>query len=204
VIGDDPEYEALRRKLHDNIDGIASHPNYSRDLERSLRQAAEEVVQLEEQLATGVAELLNNHRVFEAIYWYAKMVRGQLIFRLWSHQLHNDPSNIDYGRRWSCASLSSDRSAAEFFETERVETVDIWRRSRTDGKYFHLWIGAEEARTLRDEQGRYDGVRAYYDACRGVDEDKYVFPQMVQKYLTSPARTGPPIWELEEAVIGIS
>ena len=204
VINDDPDYELLRSKLHTNIDDISQHIDYSPELERDLKETADTVVNIEDRLTMGIAELLNNRRPYESTYWYGKLVRGQLVYQLWSHQLRGDASILDYGRRWGCAILGSNWSAAEFFETKRVEIVDVWRRSRTDGKYFHLWIGAEEGRNLLDENGKFVGSGAYYDMCRGVDEDKYVFPQMVQQYLAHPVRTGPPIWKLEDAVIGIS
>jgi hypothetical protein len=50
----------------------------------------------------------------------------------------------------------------------------------------------------------YAGSARYYDVCGGPEENKYIFPQMILEYLRFPEKTGQPIWNLTEAMIGVS
>lgn len=203
LVNDDPEFEALVRKMHRNIDKVGTSQFYSESLENDLRSSAQYIDAMQDHLRTGVAEMLNHGIDPLAIYWFAKIVRGRAVYTLWSKQLADDPERIGYGAAWQNAEFGNGFSVADFFETERVWTVDIWRRSRADDGHFHLWIDAEEGRKLLSDDEAYEGPLQFYAALGWAAAVKYVFPQMVLKSLRFPEEAGEPIWDLTEAMVGI-
>jgi hypothetical protein len=204
VVNDDPEYEFLLKRLHYNIDNIASLPNYSAEAEQYLRSTLGEIEALQKWLAEGVAALVSQRKPMNAAYWFAKLLRGRMVFLLWSAQRTDAPKVLEYGRDWRNAALTNNESAAAFFETGEVDAVDIYRAGDEPiREYFHMWIDKKACSGLRSSDGGYEGPRPYYDVYGPSEEDKYVFPQMLLRHFRFPERSGEPIWDLGNAVIGL-
>lgn len=202
VVNDDAEYEALVRKLHRRIDSIGSDRYFSANLESGLRQRLDEVQTAERILSEGIALMASNGRSSEAMYWFARLVRSQGIYQAWSAQAPGDPDLSGYGRSAGAAMLASQDAAASFFETSRVETVVAWKGGMWDSHTgFGMWIGKEEIKRIRNDDGVYVQPQRLIDVCSYASIDKYVYPQMILKHLKSGA--GPVLWDLEEAWVGI-
>jgi TIR domain len=201
VANDDPEYIALRRRLHVRIDKVTDDPYFSQNLERALRNALESVRRTEKTLATGIASMLSNGCSHEAIYWFAKIVRGRAVYELWSAQIPEAPDLLTYGRSWSSSSLLSNSAAAEFFETSAVEPVALWGDGMHASDHFSIWIGEQEIQRIRSDEGVYYGPDSLVRVCNYSAIDKFVFPQLVLQNLE---RGTPPIpWNLDNATVGI-
>jgi TIR domain len=205
VINDDQECELLLDKLHNRIDFMADDEFYSRQLEEMLRDVLSQIRDSYRYLSDGVALMLNKNCPRDAIFWFAKLIRARIVYRLWTVQKPNASDNLIYGKTWRCANLSSESSASEFFSTEDVEIVDLSRDPYfADGHNFHLWIGKEAAKGLRNSDGVYESPSRFSDACNYDAEVKYVLPQMVLSYLERGGRGGDIIWKLDEAFVGIA
>ena len=198
VVNDDPEYELLLRKLHDNIDNIGSRPNYSAKAEQVLRSNLEQIEELEKWLAEGVAAMLSQGKSMNAVYWFAKLVRGRIVYMLWSSQRSDDPNSLQYGCGWMNAHLGANDDAAAFFETDEVDAVDIWKMSGTRDDYFYTWMSSEVCSRLRSS-----GSGGYFGVCGSAEADKYVFPQMLLRHLRLPKSSRELIWDLRDAMIGL-
>ena len=201
VVNDDPEYVALLKRLHTRIDTIADDPYFSQSLEHALRNTLDSVKQKERTLATGTALMLSNGCAHEAIYWFAKIVRGQAVYELWSAQTPQSADLLDYGKDWSSSSLSSNSAAATFFGTSAVEPVALWGGSMQASPHFSIWIGEQEIKKLRSEEGTYFGPDSLIRVCRYSDIDKFVYPQIVLQHLERGIAPIP--WNLDDATVGI-
>jgi hypothetical protein len=108
---------------------------------------------------------------------------------------------MNYGRGWACASLLSNFAAAEFFGTDAVDAVHLWSGVGYPTIHFNLWIGTEELKRIRNDEGVYEGPAALAEVCRYSDIDKYVLPQVVLQHLERG--TTPIPWKLDQTMVGI-
>ncbi|WDE02475.1 toll/interleukin-1 receptor domain-containing protein [Thalassomonas actiniarum] len=203
VINNDEVYERQLSRLHQRIDNIETDPHFSPDLESWLNYALDCVKSGEKNIRKGVALMVNNGCSSEAIYWFTKILRGQIVYKLWSAQSPNDPKNSEYGRMWQSASLGSNVSAAEFFEVSSVESVVVWQTSSRDFS-FSLWVGEDEIKRIRNDEGVYEGPDILIEVCSYRNLDKYVYPQIVIRHLVNGITPVP--WKLDasDVLAGIS
>lgn len=203
VINVEREYEGLKNTLHANIDQVGSRDDYSPALESGLRDALEAVKGYENDLKRGLALLLQNTWNKEAWYWFAKIKRVQAVSTLYAYQLADQDEISEFGKKWRGMDLISNTSAARFFEVENVRTMNMWRTETGPVKHFSFWMD----RALCDEmmvEGAYAGPQPYYECFNGFASGKFVLPQMINEFLRSGDAVPDPIWNLEEATIGIS
>ncbi|WP_281558137.1 toll/interleukin-1 receptor domain-containing protein [Thalassomonas sp. RHCl1] len=203
VISNDEEYERLLSRLHQRIDNIETDPYFSPELESGLSHALDFVKSGEKNIRKGVALMVNHGCSSEAIYWFAKVLRAQIVYKLWFVQSPEDPQNSEYGRMWQSASLGSNVSAANFFEVSSVESVVVWQASSPD-LAFNLWVGEDEIKRLKNEEGVYEGPDVLIEVCNYRNLDKYVYPQLVIRHLVNG--TTPVPWKLDasDVLAGIS
>lgn len=201
VVNDDQEYIALLGRLHMRIDKVADDPYFSQGLERALRYTLESVKRKEKTLTTGIALMLSNGCSHDAIYWFSKIVRGQAVYELWSAQIPKSTDLLNYGQSWSSSSLLSNSAAAEFFETSAVEPVALWGGGMHATDHFSIWIGEQEIKRIRSDEGTYYGPASLIDVCNYSTTDKFVYPQIVLQNLERGTPQIP--WNLDEAMVGI-
>jgi len=199
AIIDDEQYLELYRRLHARIDNVETDPYYSANLFEGLQGFLDVVRSNESALSKGLALLLKNKCSLDSMYWFARIVRGRCAYWLWHAQIPEDPQLLDYGHEWSSTRFGEERNAASFFGVSDVAGADLWRRdSRNEA--FPVWIDEETKERLRLD-GVYYGPDAVPEVCSFEVQEKYLIPQMVVKYLTRGGAE--PIWNMEEAIIGI-
>ncbi|WP_372056663.1 toll/interleukin-1 receptor domain-containing protein [Tistrella mobilis] len=195
VLVEEPEYGALRRSLHHRIDGIAQDPDYTPEVERHLKDMNDLAGRLEVVLRTGVAELLNRGKEIDAVLWFAKIIRARALYRLWTTRMVAG----GLGQGWKIAGLDDHKDARDFFGTDELELVDLWRDGHRNG-YFILWLPRRDVADLL----RFGTPQRYYDGLPiMMTEHIYVYPQMLAEHLCSPLKTREPVWDLAEAIIGL-
>ncbi len=199
VINEEREYEFLKSKLHSRIDNIQTDPYFSSDLHSTLQSSLNEVNALEEALSDGLALMIKHGSYVEAVDWFCRILRGQAVYSLWSAQIPGAPDLSEYGSDWQSASLLSNTSAAEFFETKEVDPVHIWSDSSSP---FSIWIGTETTKDLRDDDGVYLGPMRVNSGSTWLGSDKYIYPQLLQTALTN-GRGREMIWDMDNAYVGI-
>jgi hypothetical protein len=202
VVNEDEECETLLRRLHERIDRIGEDKYYSPELEQTLKYDLNSVRNFYRYLTDGVALMLSHQLNEEAIFWFAKLLKAKISYALWGAQSPGKDV-LDYGRKWRCADLGSQDTAVEFFSANEIESIILYtERGLDDGHYFYLWIDKEEAHGLRNAEGLYDGPSRFRDACTDAAGNKYVYPQMIFKYLRSGRGGAEAIWNLDEAMVG--
>lgn len=201
VVNNDPQYDNLLDRLHKRIDGVDSDDYFSPNLERALRQTLDEVLEGERNLSRGIALLANNGCSYEAMYWFARIVRAKLVNTLWSAQSPKSTDLLEYGKTWDSASLLSNFAAAKFFETSAVEPIALWSGSQYPASHFSIWIGKDEIKKIRSDEGVYEGPDSLVEVCRYSDIDKFVYPQLVLQHLERG--TSPIPWKLDDVYVGI-
>ena len=195
VLVEEPEYGALRRSLHHRIDAIAQDPDYTPEAERHLKDVNDLVGRLEVVLRTGVAELLNRGKEIDAVLWFAKIIRARALYRLWTTRMVAG----GLGQGWKIAGLDDYKDAREFFGTDELDLVDLWRDGHRTGN-FTLWMPRRDVADLL----RFGTPQRYYDGLpMMMTEHIYVYPQMLAEHLCYPRKTREPVWDLAEAIIGL-
>lgn len=202
VVATDLEYDQLMNGLHRRIDNIAADPFFSPELERHLRLTLSSVKDDEHRLRQGVALLASNIYDPDAVYWFSRIVRGRIVYKLWSAQAPGAPDLLEYGSQWSCACLMSGFEAANVFQVPEVCPADLSAPTIGRPGYFHLLMASDDLRSLRDDHGRYEGAGAVLDTCSPSVLSKYVLPQIVLQHLE--LGRGPIPWDFVDATIGIS
>ena len=104
IINDDAEVDLLMEKLHYNIDNVAKHKDYCPEMERILRNGPRALQDRKYFIVLGIMEMIRDRLSRESMYWFAKIIRAQMIYRLWSLQLEGD-SIIEYGEHWQDSNL---------------------------------------------------------------------------------------------------
>lgn len=201
VVSDDIEFENLLTTLYRRIDEVESDEFFSAELERLLRHTLDSIREADQHLRQGIAMMISNGCSLDALYWYARLLRGQAVYAAWSAQNPKALTSSDYGRAWSSTSLLSNSAAAEFFEVASVEPTSVWTGSVYHASPFSVWVGSEEIKRIRNEDGVYEGPDQFLEVGRYSDFDKFVLPQMVLQNLRRG--TSPIIWNADEAIIGI-
>lgn len=192
---EDEDYASLRRALHHRIDGIAQDPDYTPEVERHLKDMNDLAARLEVVLRTGVAELLNRGKEIDAVLWFAKIIRARALYRLWTTRMVAG----GLGQGWKIAGLDDYKDARDFFGTDELELVDLWRDGHRNG-YFILWLPRRDVADLL----RFGTPQRYYDGLpMMMTEHIYVYPQMLAEHLCYPLKTREPVWDLAEAIIGL-
>ncbi|WP_372070833.1 toll/interleukin-1 receptor domain-containing protein [Tistrella mobilis] len=195
LVEDDEDYGSLRQSLHRRIDGIAQDPDHTPEVERHLKDVNELVGRLEVVLRTGVAELLNRGKEIDAVLWFAKIIRARALYRLWTTRMVAG----GLGQGWKIAGLDDHKDARDFFGTDELELVDLWRDGHRTGSFI-LWMPRRDIADLY----RYGTPQRYYDVCPTMmSEHLYVYPQMLAEHLCYPLKTREPVWDLSEAIIGL-
>jgi hypothetical protein len=200
VVNEDEKAEVLLQRLHSRIDNLSTDKYYSPDLESMLRGFLSALSVNDHLLSEGVSLFLANYASLDAIYWFARILRARNVFMLWRAQ--NPESDIlDYGNKWFAGLIGSNHSCATFFEVEDAVLVDFWRKENiTRRPYFHVWLDSKAAEPLR----RYRGQPSDFGAIRPDAIDKFIHPQMVLQHLSEKTSRGPIIWNLDDALIGLS
>lgn len=192
---EDEDYGSLRRALHHRIDGIAQDPDHTPEAERHLKDMNDLAARLEVVLRTGVAELLNRGKEIDAVLWFAKIIRARALYRLWTTRMVAG----GLGQGWKIAGLDDHKDARDFFGTDELELVDLWRDGHRNGS-FTLWLPRRDVADLR----RFGTPQRYYDVCpMMMTEHIYVYPQMLAEHLCYPRKAREPVWDLAEAIIGL-
>lgn len=195
VLVEDEDYGSLRRSLHHRIDGIAQDQDYTPEVERHLKDMNDLAGRLEVVLRTGVAELLNRGKEIDAVLWFAKIIRARALYRLWTTRMVAG----GLGQGWKIAGLDDHKDARDFFGTDELELVDLWRDGHRNG-YFILWLPRRDVADLL----RFGTPQRYYDGLPiMMTEHIYVYPQMLAEHLCYPLKTREPVWDLAEAIIGL-
>jgi hypothetical protein len=201
VSNDDSRYTALFKKMHDRVDRVTEDPYYSPAFERIIKLDLAEVRENERRIALGTSMLLGNGARAESIFWYASMLKARNAHTLWSAQLPG--STETFGKSWYCGFLRGDDAACEFFGVPAVERVQVWDSAEAHStSIFSLWIAASKVR-LRDEDGVYIGSSTIGRVCgEEGPRQKFLLPQLLAEHLI--VGTGPMIWDLENAMIGVT
>jgi hypothetical protein len=192
---EDEDYGSLRRSLHHRIDGIAQDPDYTPEVERHLKDMNDLAARLEVVLRAGVAELLNRGKQIDAVLWFAKIIRARALYRLWTTRMVAG----GLGQSWKIAGLHDYKDARDFFGTDELDLVDLWRDGHRTGNFTLLMPRREVADLLcfGTPQRYYDGLPMM------MTEHIYVYPQMLAEHLCYPRKTREPVWDLAEAIIGL-
>ncbi|WP_084251834.1 toll/interleukin-1 receptor domain-containing protein [Bradyrhizobium sp. AT1] len=200
VMNEDKDAELLLERLHSRIDNISEDRYYSPELESALRGALSDITRNDRFLAEGICLFLANHPDVDAIYWFARILRARNAYTLWQMQ-SPDSEVLEYGRTWRSGGLTSNVDAAVFFEVEYVRPVDFWKKENASrSPYYHVWLDRKETEALEG----YHGVPGDFGDIGPAAIDKFIYPQMVLQHLADKRGRGPVIWNLSQALIGIS
>jgi hypothetical protein len=200
VVNEDKEEEVLLDRLHSRIDNIATDKHYSPKLESQLRGTIRRLSGIDRALAEGISLFLVNYLDMDAIYWFARILKAQRAYLL-SHVQIPGSDVLEYGMEWRSAGLVSDGDAASFFAVEKVDPVDFWRKENAErNPYFHVWLDRKEAKSLE----QHIGAPGDFGEISRRAKDKFIYPQMVLQHIEDGEVRGPIIWDLRDALIGLS
>lgn len=201
VVCNDQEYDNIKRKMLIQLRTLRSRPEFNDDLEAQIIGAVHEVEGYENILKNGLSMLFENGCRLTCAIWFSKLIRARTVYSLWFHQLRNDTDISDYGRNWQCSRWRDFRDFEKFFGENEFTTVVLWATDRS--KPVHIEISKAAATHLLDGSA-YHGPRQFPDELLGEVADKYIFPQMLLHYLKFLHREPEPIWNLQEAQVGIA
>jgi TIR domain len=201
---DDPDYIALKKRLHARIDSIESDKWWTPDFERALKSTPARVREEEEIMIKGVVHIINSSlgllELREALHWFLNFTRSRLCYELYRRQ-YPDSSALIYGKDYGLIyGLYGTGEIAHFYGVENTFRVDTWST-----KYYPeseiVYIGTEQ---LRDEELRIRGSIPYANGLENFCFDdafsRYVLPQVLYRRLSRG--TYQEIWCKEDTIIG--
>jgi hypothetical protein len=201
---DDPEYIALKQRLHARIDNLEHDRWWSRDLESDLKEIPARVQREEERLVAGAVSIVNSDAgplaLGEALHWFLKFTRSRLCYELYRCQ-YPDPSALKYGKDCGLVwGMYGADEMARFYEVKKVFRVHAWS-TKYYPDYESVYIGTDQ---LHDEVLRQQGSISYAsgleDYCLNEAFCRYVLPQAL--YWTLSHQTHREVWRQEDVIIG--
>ena len=201
VVSNDEDYDTLRSRLFARLDDVANEPKYSPHLEEMLRSDAQTIVDNEERLSKGLALIVNERYPNQSAYWFAKILRGRMVYNLWRAQNPVLRNNLSYGESWSCADLISGTAACEFFEEASNTYVDVFPDEAHSHEYFHIAVSENIRERLLDKDGAYTSQSVVSDIFHRDEIEKYLYPQMVLYHLQFGTPLLPNVWR---SIVGLS
>jgi TIR domain len=199
---DDPDYVALKQRLHARIDRVETDRWWSPALEQELKSIPARVRQEEEVMVKGVASIVNSEAgawvLCEALHWFLKFTRSRLCYDLYQCQ-YPDPSALPYGKE--CRVVSGFDDMARFYDVKKLIQVDAWT-SKYRPKHETVYVGAEQ---LRDEELR---ERVGIPYAGGLED--FFLPEAFSRYVLPQALYGTlrwgtheeDIWRQEDVIVG--
>lgn len=201
VLGPDENYAVLRAKLQRAIDEVATWPEYTPETEQYVQGVYKHVRLLEKGMLRGVKQVLDHMRPYgymEPCFWFCRIIRQDLLARLWGSQRKASGEVIDYGKG-EPSPLESPQKAAKFFEVAKVDRVQCFPR---DGSgYFGAWIdsGSTTSTDLHDTIGIPEPLLG---VCHPHIIQKYLIPQMLLSNLLLP--TDPVSFDYKDWMVGLA
>jgi len=201
VLGGDEQYEALRVKLQRALGEVANWPEYTPELEQAVNYNYKYVKLLEGGLLSGMKQVLEHMRPYgyrEPAFWFARIIREELLSTLWGSQRRDSGEVIDYGREHRRAFGSND-SAAQFYGVAKVDRVQCFPRDWSG--YFGAWIDAG-SRTAQDLHDFIGAPEPLLGVCSPDVIDKYLIPQMLYSNLMNSR--DPVSFDFKDYMIGLA
>jgi len=199
-ICDDAGFIELVNRLHHRIDNIENDPDYSSDLETKLHSLLSHVKKSERILSQGVSYILEHAYSLDSIYWFARIIRSDIVYSLWHMQTDVSFEPIEYGYAHRSIPIWSNFGAEEFYSVDDIEIMHIWFINK-EAERLRILIPSNEVEKIRTN-GFYCGPQRLMDTCYSSVISKCIIPQMLYKHMHNESE--PLYWDFEDAVIGIS
>ena len=198
VIAPDERYTGLRRRMVSRAEHIEDDPYYSPEFSRSFSQNYHSFIDMESRLLEGIRLIVNGHlatpSLFDvglACHWFARDVRSQLLYLLWSSQNPDLPDRIDFGKDCEPLPFASNHSAARFLEVDAVLHVDVGPRDEDAPEGFVRLADSEMVAIEEDSTAARNieeaGVCSVHSVGNWELYSKYLIPQLVKRHLVRPA-----------------
>ncbi|MEM6482975.1 MAG: hypothetical protein AAF681_14100, partial [Pseudomonadota bacterium] len=199
----EPEYKRLVDNLHENIDWVSSVQNFDPEISKDLRGVLKSVRARERSLCDGLALILNNTADTETLYWFAKIVRSEILSTLWTYQLADRENVVSFGSQWKNVGLVSADKAANLFDIPEASEIVFTRDEGGKSGYFKLWMDKKvEDELIREPDGTYLHP-AHASDLSLRDLGKFVYPQMVDAFVRFSDDKPAPFWCLDGIYMGI-
>ncbi len=202
VIHTDEKYDFLRNRLIERIENLKKDEwiENNQNMQNSIyQQYYWPILDFEHRLAEGIKIILNklsfDHSIwcscFDSCYWYAKMIRSEILARLHGSQNPNSKDISEYGRDCIAEIFANNSGVKSFYNVDKVELYYIGKR--VGSHEFTIWIDKESKLVRNINYYTEDQISHDYS-----DSSKYIFPQMVYKALVYES---PLIWDLKDYLI---
>lgn len=212
VVAPDETYVALKDRLIERIENVYTDPFFSTELVQSLNGHYRRVLELEEMLMRGLRMLIaelpraGTADLGEACYWFAKRVRGEMLYYLWFCQNPARPDTIVINPDCEHSLMGDGSRVAQFFGVKHVDLYDIGPREAYKGM---LHVGSKGSITvwMDSDSALAKDLRATWEHPELIENrasaelSKYIIPQMLYRHL---AHSGEPlIWNFADYAIGL-
>lgn len=197
IVAPDERYNELRQRLIYRKENIEDDPYYSPDFSRNFSQTYNSILDRERRLIEGIRLIVNAYiaaaspyfDVGVACHWFARDIRSQILYRLWSAQNPALPDSLDYGKDCDVAPFGGNQTAARFLEVATIFYIDIGPRDeRFEGPFGGL---ANYAMIAIEDGSRAHRAITQEEFCsvRKVGSwdlySKYLVPQLAARHVAN-------------------
>jgi len=203
LVESEDDYRLLKSKLYARIDNVQSDPYYSPQLLDDLTNSLLAVETAENRLVEGltlIAKHCPGHILEDASYWFAKILRNNAVWALYSAQKPGDAQGQNLVKDGLRYGISSNNEAARFFGVASCDLVHIFPTA-THSPYLTVWVDSSW-RTIKElEDNQVPELIEGRDF--GVVMNRFIIPQMVHKHLLGGG-TSLLAWNLTGYQIGLA
>jgi hypothetical protein len=198
------DYQTLRSKLAYRLDHIAEDEFHTPEFELEFKNYYRHVVGMEKNYSEGVCLIVNNlvlmesklnSWAYEALTWFSRLWRSELLHHLHKLQNPRDPALSTYGAKSLRDRFGSD--CRSYGQTEPLASMDVGpKKGNLMYEAFRVHIDREQEAYKDTEYLTIENLRSY----GGSILSQYVIPQMVSQIVED--FEGPYSWTFEGYGIG--
>lgn len=196
IVAPDERYDELRHRLIYRKEHIEDDPYYTPAFSRDFNDRYNGFLELERRLIEGIQLIVNGYititspvfDVGDSSYWFARNIRSQILYLLWSSQNPDLSNSIDFGKDCEPLPFSTDRSAARFLEVNHVEYISVGPRDEKSHGLFPKLADSKSIAIDADSSAFRFVKDAIVCHVKYLDDlySKYLVPQLVARHLANP------------------